>query len=169
MTRGQVEGRRNGAAPPAPAVPGFVYHACRLMLGALFVLASYEKIERPWDFGRAIYVYEMLVGPFAYLISPTAVILPLLELVAGACLIVNRWVRPAALIILALNAVFMVAIGSAIARGMDIDCGCGLDVGVVAQLVGTQADWEAIARDIVVVAVNLVVLLAPQSRRAGSG
>ncbi len=146
-----------------PAVPSVVYHICRILLGAIFVIAGIEKIIRPWDFGRAIWVYEMLVGPLGYLISPMAAIIPVLELVTGVCLMINRWVRPAALIILGMNVMFIIAVLSAMVRGMDIDCGCGLDVGLIAILVGTQADLGALVRDFVFVAVNLVVLLAPQS------
>jgi len=141
------------------AVPCIVYHLLRILLGALFLVASLEKIERPWDFGRAIYAYSILVGPFAYLISPAAIVMPALEFVCGALLVINLKVRQAALAILAMNVVFIAAIVSVIARGLDIECGCGLDVGFL----GTQADAGALIRDLVILAVSLVILLAPQS------
>jgi uncharacterized membrane protein YphA (DoxX/SURF4 family) len=147
-----------------PIVPGFIYHFFRIVLGAIFILASLEKLERPWDFGRAIYAYQLLTGPLAYLISPIAIIMPALEFVAGFFLIINRLVRPSALVILAMNIVFMVAIGSAIARGMNIDCGCGLDTGIIAVIAGTQAGWGAMTRDLVIVIMNLVVLFANHSK-----
>jgi uncharacterized membrane protein YphA (DoxX/SURF4 family) len=146
------------------AVPGFVYHFCRIVAGLIFVVASCEKLVRPWDFGIAVYVYKILVGPFAYFISPLAIIMPFLELVTGLCLLISRWVRPAAILILAMNIVFIIAIASVMVRGMDIDCGCGLDVGIIAQIAGTQADIGALVRDFVIVAMSVVVLFAPQSR-----
>ncbi|HDS30145.1 MAG TPA: DoxX family membrane protein [Firmicutes bacterium] len=147
-----------------PAVPGFIYHFCRIALGLVFIIAGYDKFVRPWDFGIAIYVYKMLTGPFAYLISPMAVIMPVLEFVAGFFLLINRVVRPSALIILALNIIFVIAILSAMIRGMDIDCGCGFDVGLISEIAGTQADLKALIRDFVLIAMNLVVLFAPQSK-----
>jgi putative oxidoreductase len=145
-------------------VPPFIYHAARILLGLVFIIASLDKIERPWDFGRAVYVYHVLDGSLAYLISPLAIIMPLIELVTGVLMIVNRWVRPAALLIFGMNVVFIIAIISVIARGMDIDCGCGLDVGILATIAGTQADLGALLRDFVILALNLIVLFAPQSR-----
>ncbi len=161
----------NAAEKPNPSVSRqpspiewTIYHIFRILLGLIFIIASLEKIERPWDFGRAVYVYEMLVGPLAYFISPLAIIMPPLELITGVLLVINRWVRPAALIILAMNIVFVVAIGSVIVRGMDIDCGCGLDVGIIALIAGTQADAGALVRDFVIIAMNLVVLFSPLSK-----
>ena len=145
-------------------VPDLIYHAFRIILGLIFILASLEKLGRPWDFGRAIYVYELLEGPLAFFISPVAIIMPALEFVAGFLLLINRLVRPSALIILAMNIVFMLVIASAMVRGMDIDCGCGLDTGIIAVIAGTQAGWEAMIRDIVFVIMNLVVLFAGQSK-----
>jgi len=154
-------GNKSSAGNPVPSV---IYHASRIILGALFIIASIDKIERPWDFGRAIYVYEMLKGSLAYLISPLAIIIPPIELVTGLLLIINRWVRPSALLILGMNVVFIIAIAGVIVRGMDIDCGCGLDVGPIAAIAGTQADMGALLRDFVILALNLIVLFAPQSK-----
>jgi len=145
-------------------VPPYVYHTCRIILALVFIIASIEKIQRPWDFGRAIFVYDMMNGWMAYFISPMAIIMPMLELVTGVLLLANRLVRPSALLILAMNIVFVIAILSAMMRGMDIDCGCGLDVGVLAIIAGTQADAGSLVRDFVIIAMNLVVLFSPQSK-----
>jgi putative oxidoreductase len=133
------------------------------LLGLIFVIASFDKLARPWDFGRAIYVYHLLDGILGYLISPVGIIMPAVELVTGILLIVNRLVRPASLLILAMNVIFIIVIISAIVRGLDIDCGCGLDVGIVAALAGTQAGPGAIVRDLIFLAMNLVVLFSPLS------
>jgi len=161
--RDEVKSGADTKATGSP-VPSFIYQTCRILLGLIFIVASFEKIERPWDFGRAIHVYEILVGPLAYLISPMAIIMPVLEIVTGILLVINRLVRPSALIILAMNVVFIIAIASVMLRGMDIDCGCGLDTGIIAMLAGTQADIGALVRDFVIIAMNLVVLFAPQSK-----
>ena len=140
-------------------IPSPVYHISRILLGFIFVMASLDKLAMPWMFGRAVVAYELLTGPLGYLVSPVVIILPALELVAGILLIINRLVRPGALITLALNIFFIVIIFSAIARGMEVECGCGLDKGPVAILAGTQADWGAIVRDLVFVVLNVIVLL----------
>ena len=162
MTR--REGGIGGAGASQPWVPNAIYHVFRILLGGIFILASIDKIASPANFGRAIYAYQILVGPLVYLISPMAIILPWLELITGFLVMINRQVRPSALILLGMNIVFIAAILSTIVRGMNIDCGCGLDVGFIAQIVGTQADATALVRDFVILAVNVVVLFAPQSR-----
>ena len=147
-------------------IPSPVYHISRVLLGAIFVIASLDKLAMPWMFGRAVIAYDLLNGSLGYLVSPVVIILPALELVCGILLIINKLVRPAAIITLALNIFFIVIILSAIARGMEVECGCGLDKGRIAMLVGTQADWGAIKRDLVFVVLNVIVLLAPQSKSA---
>ena len=149
---------------PRPWVPSPMYHIFRILVGLIFILASLDKIYSPANFGRAIFAYQFLEGPFAYLISPMAVIMPWLELVTGFLLVANRLVRPAALIILGMNMMFIVAILSVMIRGISVECGCGLDVGPLSQIAGTQADAQALVRDIVILAMNLVVLFAPQSK-----
>ncbi len=39
-------------------------------------------------------------------------------------LLLNRRVRPALLVLIGLNSVFMLALFSLVLRGLDIDCGC---------------------------------------------
>ena len=150
------------------AIPGPVYHIARIILGAIFMLASFAKLQSPWDFGRAIYQYEILVGPFSYLISPMTIILPMLELVCGILLLMNRLVRPAAIVVMAMNIIFIVAILSAMIRGLDVECGCGLDAEFLASIVGANADWKSLVRDLIFVGLNIIVLIAPQSGRSNS-
>ena len=122
------------------------FHACRIILALVFIIAAFEKIARPWDFGRAIFAYQLVNG---YLISPTAIFMPWIEMFAGILLLFNKFTRPSAIILAGMNLVFIFAIASVIFRGMNIDCGCGLDVGFLSVIVGTQADGWALVRDLI--------------------
>ena len=93
----------------------------RLGLGALFVYAAVSKIADPSAFATAIGHYRML-NYFGVAIM--AACLPWLELLCGLALISNRWVAGASLLIAGMNIVFIIAIASALARGLDISCGC---------------------------------------------
>ena len=101
---------------------------CALVLGGVFVYASYDKILHPGDFARVVYHYQ-IVGPSQYL-SPfpanlLAVTLPWIEAVAGVLLIIGVWRREAALLTAAMLAVFILAVSSALFRGIDLaNCGC---------------------------------------------
>lgn len=98
------------------------------VLGAIFIYASYDKILNPAEFARIVYHYQ-LIGP-----SPTlppaipnvfAIVLPWIELVAGACLLLGVWRREAAGVVAVLLILFLAAVGHALYYGIDVaNCGC---------------------------------------------
>lgn len=98
-----------------------LYHGCRLVLGGLFVYAGAVKSQDVTAFAGEVANYQLLPYAWNYLVAAT---LPYVEVLAGGCLLANRKVRPAALLIGALTLLFMVVLGSVLVRGLDIDCGC---------------------------------------------
>jgi len=109
------------AQSPAPAWPTVLGLACRLAAGATFLYASLDKIADPAGFARAIFHYRLL--PTA-LLHPFALLLPWLEAVAGVALLIGLLRRGAALLATAMTVMFLGAIAAALARGLDITCGC---------------------------------------------
>jgi len=93
----------------------------RLILGAVFVIASVDKILHPAAFAKAIYNYQILPDAF---INLTAIILPWLELLLGILLISGLWLPGAALLANLLLLVFFGALLFNVARGLDVHCGC---------------------------------------------
>lgn len=99
-----------------------------LLVGGVFVYASLDKIAHPTEFGRIVYHYRLLgpsrfVGPLPA--NLLAVTLPWVEIVTGLCLVTGLWRREAASLATALLLVFVVAVGLALAQGIDIEnCGC---------------------------------------------
>lgn len=93
----------------------------RLILGGVFVYASVDKIIHPAAFAEAVYNYQIL--PDA-LINLTAIVLPWLELILGAFLILGLWLPGAALLCNLLLITFFGALVFNLARGLDIHCGC---------------------------------------------
>ncbi|MCF6237562.1 MAG: DoxX family membrane protein [Candidatus Marinimicrobia bacterium] len=90
-------------------------------LGLLFILASLDKIWNPGLFAKAIANYQILPLPLLHI---TAIILPWIEMLSGLALVFNRYPRAANLIIGSMTLVFTLAIGSAMLRGLDFNCGC---------------------------------------------
>jgi uncharacterized membrane protein YphA (DoxX/SURF4 family) len=84
-----------------------------------------------------------------------ALALPVLELIVGACLILGVLDAGASLLVLGLMIVFTAAVASAVARGLDISCGCfdtedGAKVGaekIVENLALTAAAFWVWAKD----------------------
>jgi uncharacterized membrane protein YphA (DoxX/SURF4 family) len=101
----------------------------RLIVTGVFLYAGVMKI---WDFRHgqsatpdftvAIQHFELLPSPDLAVLL--AVYLPWLEVTAAITLFVKRLALGAAAAVTGMTMVFMVAIGSAWARGLDISCGC---------------------------------------------
>jgi putative oxidoreductase len=112
----------------------FVLLGLRLVIGGIFIWASVFKIAEPGEFAKGIYNYRMM--PEAA-INLMAIVMPWLELICGVLLIIGPGLRGSALLIGFMLLVFIVAISSAIARGLDIDCGC-FKVGDGGRIVGLK-------------------------------
>jgi len=131
-----------------------------LVVGGIFVYASLSKIADPRAFAKIVYHYQV-IGPSASLgfvpANLVAVALPWLELIAGVLLIVGLWRREAAVVTAVMLGVFVVAVASTLARGIDIqNCGCfALDAS------GRSAGWKLIAGDFALLAAALVVAFVP--------
>jgi len=98
-----------------------LFLATRIILGAIFVYASVDKILHPAAFAEAVYNYQILPDSF---INLTAILLSWLELILGACLIAGVWLPGAVMIANVLLVVFVGALLFNLARGLDIHCGC---------------------------------------------
>jgi putative oxidoreductase len=142
----------------------------RLLLGGYFVYASLDKIADPAAFAKVVYQWQVL-GPVPS--NLLAVTLPWVEILAGGLLILGVWRKEAALVIAFLLVVFLVAAGSVLARGIDVEnCGC-------TSLAQSQPNapwppawtkgvgWYLITRDLVQLGAALLLAgLAPPRTRA---
>lgn len=128
---------------------------CRLVVGVTLVWASLDKLAHPGAFATAIHHYRLV--PLS-LLHPFALLLPMVELVAGGALVLGVARRGAALIAAFLMLVFIVAIACALARGLDISCGCFHTEG--GHAVGLDLLW----RDVLLCAAACVPLFAARDR-----
>jgi uncharacterized membrane protein YphA (DoxX/SURF4 family) len=93
----------------------------RVALGAVFIVASLDKIQNPEAFATTIANYRLL--PYT-LINGIAITLPWLEVITGTLLVLGVWIRANTMIVWGLLLVFSIAISQALVRGLDISCGC---------------------------------------------
>ncbi|MGE4504360.1 MAG: MauE/DoxX family redox-associated membrane protein [Desulfovibrionaceae bacterium] len=95
------------------------YLAARLLLAGVLVFAAVPKLLEPRLFAEVIQAYGLL--PDALLL-PTAIGLPLAELVLAVFLLLDRpWAVGGTALLLA---GFMLVLGWGIWLGLDVDCGC---------------------------------------------
>lgn len=93
----------------------------RLVVAGVFVAAAIPKLMDPSSFAEDVANYRML--PDA-LVGPVAVALPIVELLIGAALITGVHAAGAAFLAGGLMIVFAIGMAQAMARGIDLECGC---------------------------------------------
>ena len=93
----------------------------RVALGGVFLVAGGLKVGHADVFASEIAGFQLL--PHA-LIAPLALLLPFLEVMIGAYLVLGLFTRFAAWFAAAEMAVFAAAIASAVIRGISTSCGC---------------------------------------------
>ena len=98
-----------------------LFSVFRVLLGFCFIWVGLLKVRQPYDFLSAVYEYD-LVG--ATLGVGVATLLPWVEVVVGCCLVGGVLVSGALLSGALMAAVFVFAQTSALARELDISCGC---------------------------------------------
>ncbi|MFO7665238.1 MAG: MauE/DoxX family redox-associated membrane protein [Desulfobacterales bacterium] len=98
-----------------------LYNGARIILGIVFIYASYDKILHPAAFAKIIYNYRILPDE---LINLSAIFLPWLELTVGSLLIIGVWLPGAVFIGNILLIIFFSTILYNKVRGLDISCGC---------------------------------------------
>lgn len=132
----------------------------RLLTGLLFLFAGLAKIADPVRFLLTLRKFDLVPET---VIRFTAVYIPWVELLLGLCMVAGLLYRTSALMLAFLNAAFTIAILSVILRGMEIDCGC---FGLLADVlkIPDQADFKAVIRNIIIIAMCLYVFFAAGTR-----
>lgn len=130
--------------------------ALRVILGAIFTYAGITKIQEPLNFADSIASFQMLPSQF---INIFALALPPFEIIVGLMLITGWKVRLATFATLALSVIFAIALGQALVRGLEVDCGC-FGSGEPSVL----KTWASLGRDILLIAASLL-LYGVYSRR----
>ena len=129
--------------------PVFIY-IMRLVLGVVFIYASYDKILDPSKFARDISNYHFV--PFG-LENTVAIILPWLELFIGIGIVLGIYVDGNTLLSAFLLLLFNFLIFQAMVRGFNIECGCGLKEG---ELVG----WRKLIENFTLFGGACLILLS---------
>ena len=93
----------------------------RVILGIIFIYASYDKILDPAGFSKNIHNFH--VTPIS-VENLAALIIPWLELIIGVFLIFGLFLEGTTSIIIALLVFFIIILSQAVFRGIDVHCGC---------------------------------------------
>ena len=135
----------------------FVEVVCRIGLGALFIYSALAKISDPDDFARAVMRYGVLPDFTVGIFSLT---MPMLELLAGLSMLFTKWLRESALLVSGMLAMFIVALIQALARGLEISCGCF----GVPSVGGREEIVIALVRDVVLIVPSVWLMFRANGR-----
>ena len=118
---------------PLPSHQDRLTWILRLVVGGMFIFAGALKIGDPAKFALDVSNYRLVPHE---LINLVAILVPWIEITAGSFVLAGIWLRAAALVITSLTVMFLFVIVSALARGLNIECGCfgtigGQHVGLV--------------------------------------
>ncbi|ABL80866.1 MULTISPECIES: MauE/DoxX family redox-associated membrane protein [unclassified Nocardioides] len=145
----------------ATTLTGWLGLLARLVTGGVWIAAGAVKLPDPAQSVDAVRAYQLLP---ASLVEPVGQLLPVVEIVVGATLVLGLLTRGSAIVSALLFAAFIIGIASVWARGITIDCGCfgggGYDPDAA-----SKYPWE-IARDGALLIASLFVAWLPTTRLA---
>lgn len=129
--------------------------AVRWTLGAIFVGAGAFKLVHPVAFYADLLAYG--IGAPDWFFRSVAVVLPWLEILVGGLLLADWWPESVGFLVAGMCLVFVLALGQAILRGLELKCGCFGDI---------AAGWfeqplVALVRAVMFLAASLWLLLHP--------
>ncbi len=140
---------------------GYVGLVARLVVGGIWLWAGLLKLPHPDSSVTAVRAYQLLpIG----VVEPVGRLLPLVEVVVGALLVLGVLTRFVGGVSALLQVAFIIGIASVWARGIAINCGCFGDGGVDPDAI-SKYPWE-IARDVGLTALSLLLVWLPRTKLA---
>ena len=127
----------------------------RLAIAGVFVAAAIPKMIDPAAFAENVSNYHVLPPT---MVGYVALAVPVLELVVALALVAGVEAKGAALVAAGMLIAFTAGMGQAMARGIDVSCGC------FGSATTTEIGWGPIGRNAAMIAGCAFVLLAPDAR-----
>ena len=121
----------------------------RILLGGAFLYAGLDKLLHPDQFAPLLLSYQLL--PFRA-VDLVALWLPACEVLIAILLFAGIWTRAAALLCSGLMAVFIAGIAQALARGIELHCGC-----FSTEASGSARTWASLWGEVLLLALGLAL------------
>jgi uncharacterized membrane protein YphA (DoxX/SURF4 family) len=136
----------------------------RLVVGGVWLYAGALKVGSLESSVTAVRGYQLLPAGLAETVGH---LLPMLEIVVGACLIIGLLSRIVGGVSALMQIAFIIGIASVWARGIEINCGCFGDGGPNPNA-SASYPWE-IARDVGLTALSLYLVFRRSTPLAVDG
>lgn len=130
----------------------------RLVVGGVWLYAGMLKLPHPDTSVSAVRGYQLLPTGLAETVGH---VLPMLEIVVGACLVLGLLTRFTGVVSALLQLAFIIGIVSVWTRGIQINCGCFGNGGADPDAF-SKYPWE-IARDTGLLALSVLLVWRPHT------
>jgi putative oxidoreductase len=139
----------------------YIEWTLRLIIGGVFIYAGWVKRNDGVDFADSVASFRMLP---TLLVMPLTLTIPPFEIAAGAMVLTGLWKRVGTLGLLLMSATYCIALATALARGITVNCGC-----FGASVVGANP-WVDLGRDLLLAAGCAILygLVASSDRVRGT-
>tara|TARA_B100000029_G_C17450741_1_gene914908 strand:+ start:404 stop:847 length:444 start_codon:yes stop_codon:yes gene_type:complete len=133
----------------------YVVLLARIVLGLVFIYASFDKIINPIEFSNSIDNYH--ITPIV-LNNIFGLVIPWIEFVLGICLLFGVFLDGAAFISIGLLYWFIFIISQAIFRGIDLHCGCFSSENIAAENINLRLEmFKRIFEDFVFLVLAYII------------
>jgi uncharacterized membrane protein YphA (DoxX/SURF4 family) len=132
----------------------YTRRAAQIAIGVVFLISGLAKIGDLQSFALEVHNFRMLP---VWSENLAAMTLPWVELIAALSLLLAIRPRAGSVVAAALMAVFLVAVGVAQARGLDITCGC------FGTADGTRVGWIKLGENLVLFGLSALGYLRGQA------
>jgi len=133
----------------------YVLLICRIVVGLMFIVVSVGKIAHPEEFANEIANYQILPNVF---INIFAIIIPWIELFAGTLLIFGVQTKASSLVIGAMTIVFTTAVVIAMAKGLNIECGC------YSNIASQQIGLPKVLENVGLLVLTIIILMSDNKK-----
>ena len=130
--------------------------AAQIVIGAIMAIAALAKLGDQGAFAAQIHNFRILPLAAENLVAIT---LPWIELIAALALVLGVRARSGGILTSAMLAVFTVAVISAVARGLNFQCGC------FGTADGTRVGYVKILENFAMLAIALLASVRPVGSR----
>ncbi len=131
-------------------VPWPLLRLFQVALGLLFLTSALAKIGDTGSLATQVHYFRLVPAWSENLFGMT---LPWIELLCGLALVLGVRARAGAWVALASLVVFTVAVGIAMARGLNFECGC------FGTLAGTRVGWAKLGENAAMIVLAVLASL----------
>lgn len=133
----------------------YVLLICRIVVGLMFIVVGVGKIAHPEEFANEIANYQILPNVF---INIFAIIIPWIELFAGTLLIFGVQTEASSLVLGAMTIVFTTAVIIAMAKGLNIECGC------YSNIASQQVGLPKVLENVGLLVLTIIILMSDNKK-----